>query len=290
MTEAASPTQKDYVQTITERLEAMDCTDQFGNPVGALSAAEKGAVLDFTLKMGAGGQSPVRCALELEAGVRKYVVLYGALLPLIKADAERTGRKILLLAGKGNRDARAQNEFRAMSAVTLGTHIKFGTWDSIESSPENGFKSTSIRPYWVIGDMDVDKPLEPDYITDAKRRALHRVLHDGACPVLLLHQKDETTIDAFPPKFSSEPAANKACFIATAACGSAMAPEVELLRGFRDEVLARRAMGRAFVSFYDRWSPPLAGWIAGRNLARKVVRASFIRPLAWVVARGRKAR
>jgi hypothetical protein len=93
-----------------------------------------------------------------------------------------------------------------MCAVTLGTNIKFGTWDQIEAIPENGFKQTDIHPFWIIGDVDVERPLSAHYSTDAKNKAINRVLNDGACPVLLLHQKGETSVLSFPPRFNDKPA------------------------------------------------------------------------------------
>jgi len=52
------------------------------------------------------------------------------------------------------------------------------------------------------------------------------------------------------------------CFIATAAFGSYLAPEVATLRAFRDEVLMTSSPGRAFVEWYYRVSPPVADLIA----------------------------
>lgn len=62
------------------------------------------------------------------------------------------------------------------------------------------------------------------------------------------------------------------CFIATAAYGSKFTPAVTLLRDFRDRYLLTNAPGRAFVAFYYQNSPPLAGYIAGHDVRRAVVR------------------
>ena len=65
---------------------------------------------------------------------------------------------------------------------------------------------------------------------------------------------------------------NGNCFIATAAYGSFLAPEVELLREFRDRFMLTNAPGRAFVSFYYEYSPPLANFIGQHDSLRAAVR------------------
>ncbi len=287
MSEDAPDPQNDLFEKVVRRVANLDLKDQFGKQIGELTEEETAVVREGTQQMAAQEAATIRCALELDAGVRKYVVLFAGLLPLIKADAERTGRQILFLAASGNSEARAQNEFRGMWAATLGTQVKFGTWDEIQAKPENGYKSTDIKPFWIIGDVDVDQPLPQHYATTAKCEAVARVAKDGGCPVLFLHQRGATPIVSFPPKLSDEPAGKGGCFIATAACGSVLAEEVELLRGFRDEVLVENSAGRALVSLYERWSPPLARWIAPRPKVRKAVRGLLIRPLARVLGRDR---
>lgn len=73
----------------------------------------------------------------------------------------------------------------------------------------------------------------------------------------------------------SPPPPGGGCFIATAAYGSAMAPEVATLRRFRDRHLMTNAPGRAFVAFYYRHSPALADAIAPHDAARATVRAAL---------------
>jgi M6 family metalloprotease-like protein len=62
------------------------------------------------------------------------------------------------------------------------------------------------------------------------------------------------------------------CFIATAAYGSAMAPEVGTLRRFRDVYLLTHPAGRSAVRLYYHASPPLAKAIARRPALRLAAR------------------
>ncbi|MBL8841096.1 MAG: hypothetical protein JNL90_06125 [Planctomycetes bacterium] len=85
-----------------------------------------------------------------------------------------------------------------------------------------------------------------------------------------------------PPQASGGGGGSSRCFVATAAYGSALAPEVEALREFRDTQLRQHAAGRAFIAWYERTSPPLAAWIADRPFARATARA-LLAPLLLAI-------
>jgi hypothetical protein len=65
------------------------------------------------------------------------------------------------------------------------------------------------------------------------------------------------------------------CFIATAAFGSALAGQVEILRQFRDRYLLTNAFGRKFVAWYYRVGPGAASYIKGKPLAKAAVRVAL---------------
>jgi glucose/arabinose dehydrogenase len=70
------------------------------------------------------------------------------------------------------------------------------------------------------------------------------------------------------------------CFIATAAFGSPLAPEVQTLRDFRDCYLLTNTPGRVFVAAYYRISPSVAALI-GRHAVLRALARQALRPAIW---------
>jgi hypothetical protein len=65
------------------------------------------------------------------------------------------------------------------------------------------------------------------------------------------------------------------CFIATAAFGTPMAEEIQILRDFRDGYLLTNPAGRVFVYFYYSVSPPIAEFINRHPGLKTIIRAGL---------------
>ena len=83
-------------------------------------------------------------------------------------------------------------------------------------------------------------------------------------------------ISVKPPPPPPDDKAGGGCFIATAAYGSRMESQVELLREFRDRYLLTNSAGKSFVILYYAYSPPIAGFIAKNDTLRAVVRCALL--------------
>ncbi len=75
------------------------------------------------------------------------------------------------------------------------------------------------------------------------------------------------------------------CFVATAAFGSDQAPEVQVLRRFRDVVLSRHIVGRLLVRGYYSVSPPVAAFVARHPTLRSAARFLLGRVVGRLSAR-----
>lgn len=105
----------------------------------------------------------------------------------------------------------------------------------------------------------------------------------GAFVTVTQNMTCTATFNSNAPPPSQQQQQQGGCFIATAAYGSDAADDVRLLREFRDRWLLPNAAGRAFVSFYYRHSPSLAGRIRENEAARAAVRAGLV-PIVWAIA------
>jgi hypothetical protein len=73
-----------------------------------------------------------------------------------------------------------------------------------------------------------------------------------------------------------------ACFIATAAYGSVLANDVEMLRRFRDRMLKHTVLGELAVETYYTFGPTVAGVIGESDLLRSTARDALAPLVRWV--------
>ena len=95
-------------------------------------------------------------------------------------------------------------------------------------------------------------------------------IDDGDTVIATITMEDDYSVTA-----NFRPAGGCGCFIATAAYGTPMAEEIEILREFRDEYLLTSAQGQAFVGLYYRISPPMAEFITEHPRLKPVVRVGL---------------
>jgi hypothetical protein len=70
------------------------------------------------------------------------------------------------------------------------------------------------------------------------------------------------------------------CFVATAAYGTPMAEEIQILREFRDDYLLTDPLGQALVGLYYNASPPIAEFIAEHPSLKPIVRVGLLPAVA----------
>ena len=75
---------------------------------------------------------------------------------------------------------------------------------------------------------------------------------------------------------------NTGCFVATACYGDSDAPEVQILRHWRDSVLTERVLGRIFIKLYYIIGPLLSNWMKKHPQLLVHVRYSLDKFIQWL--------
>lgn len=83
------------------------------------------------------------------------------------------------------------------------------------------------------------------------------------------------TLRAADVELRARPPQSGGCYIATAVYGSYDMPQVLILRGFRDERLARSATGRTFIRAYYAVSPAMAKYFQRTAPLNRIARTGL---------------
>lgn len=88
----------------------------------------------------------------------------------------------------------------------------------------------------------------------------------------LLGSSVDIVVSIGPQPPPSSGGGGSSCFLATAAYGTPLADDLNVLRAVRDSYMLNNAVGAAFVDTYYRLSPPVADAVAKNALLKATVR------------------
>jgi hypothetical protein len=160
---------------------------------------------------------------------------------------------------------------------TLGTSDD----DVVVQGTGTGEVSTADNAFWESIGIAATSPFVTPWNTTQRA--------DGPYELRAICAVDPTVLADFitTPSTDTESGSGSGggCFIATAAYGSPLAPQIQVLRDFRDTYLLPNTLGHWLVEQYYHLSPPLADVIRHHDWLRAIVRIGLT-PIVWAVQGG----
>lgn len=154
--------------------------------------------------------------------------------------------------------AGAWSDVTTASATNHEMHVDDGCLVAFDATPDAGYR---VAEWNVNGVKAAGTALR--YEHPAVTADMH---------VFVRFEVDPASVPGGGLLDPEDPLVQENCFIATAAYGSYLEPEVQTLRDFRDKYLMTHALGRHFVAWYYATSPALADVIAEHEWLRLAVR------------------
>lgn len=188
----------------------------------------------------------------------------------IKLFREKTG--VGLKEAKDAIDGLENSSYAADPAAGNASRI-------ISQKPMSGALDSTTIPGYTLDSNTVDAILSAlaknQKIAAIKilREATNSGLKEAKDAIDSLDARNPQRNPSSPNTRTDDPAVKVSrCYIATAVYGSYDAPEVRVLRRFRDEVLSKSMPGRAFIRSYYAVSPPFARRLENAGRVNRLVK------------------
>jgi hypothetical protein len=244
--------------------------DEFDNPIGTVPGVTSGTA--FSIEAGAGGSWAANVYTSRTAGTWTVTGTYSGL-----------SDTATLTVNAGAIDHYSVTSEDYAQETTISFTVTVAAFDAFANLvPANGTAVTmSSSPSYLrfdgngngtYGDIGDDTGLLTGGILDIQAKA------SSATDALIITATDINARTGVSEPYLVE---DFRCFIATAAYGTPMIDQIQVLRDFRDGYLMTNPAGRWFVSTYYRYSPPLARFIARHDSLRALVRAGLT-PIIWL--------
>lgn len=147
-------------------------------------------------------------------------------------------------------------------------------WEAAVLNEICNFSRATISQRSVINQaMNIIRSEYPDMKTDVLSSAKKTTTQERKPQYDYTETDKANTVNSAPQYSQTVQQQKEGCYIATAVYGSYDAPEVIVLRRFRDETLKKSALGRLFIRVYYKFSPSVAEKLKNASKTNSLVRS-----------------